>query len=308
MIDNIRHIRAFLTLARVGNFTRAAAEMHMSQSALTVQIRQLESDLGATLFDRGKRRVSLTQVGQDVFGPLERLVIDSEEVVSRTRDIAGLRRGLVSMAILPSIAAGLIPAAVQRFTKLHPGIVVQIRDVVTAKIAEAVKSEEVDFGIGSRSASERELLSFTLFTDRLGTFVSESHPLAKQPFVTLKQLAETSLILPGRDSSVREIVEAAFKRDGLPFTYAYETNYMSTALGLVECGIGAAVLPEMISGAGCPSKIKCLPIRKPELGRKVEVLQRRDRTLSPAAQKMLEIIREIVKTRYGKREKVEPSE
>jgi DNA-binding transcriptional LysR family regulator len=205
------------------------------------------------------------------------------------------------MAVLPSIAAGLIPAAVQRFTKLHPGIVVQIRDVVTAKITEAVKAEEVDFGIGGRSATERELLGATLFTDRMGAFVSESHPLAKHPFVTLKQLSETSLILPRHDSSVREIVEAAFKRENYPFTYAYEANYMSTALGLVEIGAGVAVLPEIATGSECSSKIKCLPIRQPELSRKVEVLQRRDRTLSPAALKMLEIIREIAKSRFGRR-------
>jgi DNA-binding transcriptional LysR family regulator len=76
---------------------------------------------------------------------------------------------------------------------------------------------------------------------------------------------------------------------------------MSTALGLVEIGAGVAVLPEIATGSECSSKIKCLPIRQPELSRKVEVLQRRDRTLSPAALKMLEIIREIAKSRFGRR-------
>lgn len=87
------------------NFTRAAMELHVSQSAFTVQIRQLEDALGVTLFDRSKRRVALTSAARDVLAPLERLIVDAEAIVARTRQLAGLRRGIVSIGVLPSMAA-----------------------------------------------------------------------------------------------------------------------------------------------------------------------------------------------------------
>lgn len=120
MIEDMRHIRAFLAVARIGNFTRAASELHVSQSALTVQIKQLEESLGVSLFDRGKRRVALTDAGRDVLGPLERILVDTESLVSRTRELTSLRRGLVTMAVLPSLAARIAPKAIQKFTRMYP--------------------------------------------------------------------------------------------------------------------------------------------------------------------------------------------
>jgi len=139
MIEDLRHIRAFLAVARIGNFTRAASELHISQSALTVQIRQLEESLGVTLFDRGKRGVGLTNAGKDVLVPLESILIATEAVVGRTRELTSLRRGMVTMAVLPSLASQMIPRAIRKFTQRYPGIVVRIRDIVSEKIIEVVK-------------------------------------------------------------------------------------------------------------------------------------------------------------------------
>jgi DNA-binding transcriptional LysR family regulator len=300
MIDNLRHIRAFLAVTRIANFTRAAQELRISQSALTVQIQQLESDLGVTLFDRGKRRVSLTQAGRDVLLPLERIVIDAEQIVSRTRELSGLRRGLVSMAVLPSIGTRLVPLAVKRFTKLHPGVVVQIRDVVADKIIEAVKRDEVDFGIGKRPRSDRELITSPLLVDNLIAFIPQGHPLSARKSVTFHEIASSPLILTGRDSSVREMVEQALAGASLPSTFAYETNYMTTALGLVEAGLGVAILPETGAGANISAKIKRVPIYSPQLSRNIDIIQKRDKALSPAALRMVSIVRDLVDKKVPK--------
>ena len=92
MIGEVRHIRAFLTVARLCNFTRATNELHVSQSALTVQIKQLEDALGVVLFDRSRRGVSLTQAGKDVLVPLERILIDTEALISRRTAASGTAR------------------------------------------------------------------------------------------------------------------------------------------------------------------------------------------------------------------------
>jgi LysR family transcriptional regulator, carnitine catabolism transcriptional activator len=294
MIEDMRHIRAFLAVARIGNFTRAAADLHVSQSALTVQIRQLEESLGVTLFDRGKRRAVLTNAGKDVLVPLEKILVDMEAVVSRTRQLTTLRRGIVTMAVLPSFAAQIVPRAIQRFKQLHPGVEIRIQDTVAQKIIEAVKQGEVDFGIGSRLRPDKELKAKLLKVDKLCAFVPNSHPLSRRASISLAELLASPVILTGKDSSVREIVEDGLKREKLALTIDYETNYMSTAVGLVQAGLGIAILPEAAAEMDRSGEISCIVIHAPSLSRKIEVLQRRDRALSPSASRMVEILKEVV--------------
>lgn len=290
MISDLRHVRAFLAAARAGNFTRAAAEVHISQSAFTVQIRQLEEALGVRLFDRSKRRVALTAMGRDLLVPLERLLADAAAVAGRTRQLAGLQRGLVSMAALPSVAAGTLPGAILKFTEAHPGIAVQVHDLVSEQLIEAVKREQVDFGIGSRIRPDRELKTIPLFDDRLCAFVPQRHRLAKRNSIPLKELSAYPLILTGKDSSVRALLERVLQRERLPITIAYETHYMSTVIAMVRAGLGIAILPEFANGGERLGKIRAIAIDGPRLSRKIEIIHRRDRSLSPAALKMVELI------------------
>ncbi|MFP5228213.1 MAG: LysR substrate-binding domain-containing protein [Acidobacteriota bacterium] len=292
MIEDLRHVRAFLAAARIGNFTRAALELHISQSAFTVQIRQLEDALGVSLFDRSKRRVALTAAGRELVAPLERIIVDTEGIVARTRELAGLRRGIVTIAALPSVAAGVLPEAIRRFTQLHPGIVVQVQDVVAEKLIEAVRKEEVDFGIGSRVRSDREMKAIPLLVDRMCVFVAPQHMLARRGAVSLKELTQFPLIVTGKDSSVRELLEQAQKRERLSLKIAYETNYMATAIGMARAGLGVAILPESSGRGEGVGEVRCVAISKPFLSRKIEVIQRRDRSLSPAALIMVDVLRQ----------------
>jgi LysR family carnitine catabolism transcriptional activator len=293
MIEDMRHIRAFLAVARIGNFTRAAGELCVSQSALTVQIKQLEESLGVVLFDRGKRRIALTQAGKDVLVPLEKILVDTEALVSRTRELTSLRRGMVTIAVLPSLAAQVAPRVIQRFTKLCPGIEIRIKDIVAERIIEAVKKEEVDFGIGSRLRPDRELKSTLLQVDRLCAFAPKTHLLTRRSSVMLKELVAHPLIVTGKDSSVREILEGALKREKSALTIAYETNYMSTAIGLVKAGLGIAILPEAAADLDKSGEISCILINKPSLSRKIEILEKKDRSLSPSAARLVEIFRQV---------------
>lgn len=293
MIEDMRHIRAFLAVARIGNFTRAASELHVSQSALTVQIRQLEESLGVILFDRGKRRVTLTHAGRDVLAPLDKILVDTEAVLSRTREISSLRRGMVTMAVLPSIAAQVVPRAIQKFAKLYPGVEVRIKDIVAERIVEAVKKEEVDFGIGSRLRPDAELKTIMLQVDRLCAFVPKSHLLARRDSIPLPELITHPLIVTGRDSGLREILDDALSRMNRPLTIAFEVNYMSTALELVKAGLGIAVLPEVVADMDKSGDAASVAITKPVLSRKIEIFQNKDKSLSPSAVQMVEILKRV---------------
>ncbi len=286
MVHELRHIRAFLKIAETRNFTRAASDLHVSQSALTVQVQQLEESLGVRLFDRNKRGVTLTAAGKDVFGPLQRLFNDAQTIVEHARDLSSASTGFVSIAALPTVCAGPLPELVRSFLESHPGIRVQISDVIAERVREAVLKREVDFGIGALHGRDAELRVTPLFQDRLVVFTPPGHPLAEKHTVTLREASAHGLILPGRESSVREAIEALAHRERLLLDIRYETNFMPTALAFVRANLGIAILPESAAGTGA-SDFMLVGFNNRFANRQIELLQRRDATLSPASESLV---------------------
>lgn len=298
MIHELRHIRAFLKIAETRNFTRAANDLHVSQSALTVQVQQLEENLGVRLFDRNKRGVTLTAAGRDVFGPLQRLFNDAQTIVEHARDLSSASTGFVSIAALPTVCAGPLPELVRSFLESHPGIRVQISDVVAERVREAVLKREVDFGIGTLHGRDAELRATPLFQDRLVVFAPPGQLLSEKHAITLREASAYGLILPGRASSVREAVEAIAHRERLLLDIRYETNFMPTALAFVRANLGIAILPETAAGSDS-SDFRVVPLSNRFSNRQIELLQRSDATLSPAAESLVRHL--LHKLRAGKR-------
>jgi LysR family transcriptional regulator, carnitine catabolism transcriptional activator len=286
MIHELRHIRAFLKIAETRNFTRAANDLHVSQSALTVQVQQLEESLGVRLFDRNKRGVTLTAAGKDVFGPLQRLFNDAQTIVEHARDLSSASTGFVSIAALPTVCAGPLPELVRSFIESHPGIRIQISDVIAERVREAVLKREVDFGIGTLHGRDADLRAPPLFQDRLVVFTPPRHPLSEKHTVTLREASAHGLILPGRKSSVREAVEAIAHRERLLLDIRYETNFMPTALAFVRADLGITILPETAAGTDTSDFIM-IPLNNRFSNRQIELLQRRDTALSPASESLV---------------------
>jgi DNA-binding transcriptional LysR family regulator len=286
MIHELRHIRAFLKIAETRNFTRAANDLHISQSALTVQVQQLEESLGVRLFDRNKRGVTLTAAGKDVFGPLQRLFNDAQTIVEHARDLSSASTGFVSIAALPTVCAGPLPEVVRTFLDSYPGIRVQISDVIAERVREAVLKREVDFGIGALHGRDVDLRATPLFQDRLVVFTSPGHPLSEKRTVTLREASAHGLILPGRASSVREAIEAIAHRERLLLDIRYETNFMPTALAFVRANLGIAILPESAAGIDT-SDFMIVGFNNRFANRQIELLQRRDAALSPASESLV---------------------
>jgi len=293
MLQGVRHIKAFVAVARLGSFTKAAAEVNLSQPALTVQIRQLEESLGVRLFDRNKRQVVLTRAGRDLLPALQRVLAELDAVMSVSHDLAGLRRGSVSVATLPSVAAGLLPIAIRRFAADHPNIDVRVSDVVGERIIQLVKAEEVDFGIGSRVGPDRDVDVVDFLCDRMCAFFPADHPLNGRRPLLLEDVVAFPLILTARGTSVRSLVERAVEREGLEISLACEANYMSTAVGMVRAGLGVSVLPESAVDAASCENIVVEPIRTSGLVRKIGFIRKAGRSLSPAAERFAALLREV---------------
>ncbi|WP_062382092.1 LysR family transcriptional regulator [Pseudomonas abietaniphila] len=294
MKNAIQHIRAFLAVADSGSFAKAATELNLSPSALTVQIQQLEQWLGVTLLERSPRHVSLTAAGQNNRGPMEKLLLDLDNIVSGSRDLAGLRRGVVTIAALPSLCSGALPPVLKTFRDQFPGVEIRLRDVVAQRIDALVREGEVDFGVGVRARMSHGLDFQVVMVDRLTVFVPARHPLAIRPSITLSELAGEPIILTGRDSSVRERVEQLFSAEGLTLTPGLEANYMSTVMAMVRQGLGVTLLPESADeGRGDLVQVR---IEHDGVNREIGLITRAGLELSPAAARFVEIMKDAMST------------
>lgn len=293
MIHELRQVRAFLRVAQTRNFTRAAEELHVSQSALTVQIQQLEESLGVLLFQRSKRSVTLTEAGNDVHGPLRRLLEDAESIVLHARDLACARTGTVTVAALPSIAAEMLPAVIASFSATHSGVRVKVLDVVAERVRDLVRTGVADLGIATRFGPSDGLLATPLFSDRLMVFVPVGHELAGREHIGLRDVGRYPLILPSRESSVRENVEELAHREGMMVQPQHEVNFMHTALGLVRRGLGITILPESAAGTQAVGFERIALSRRAGL-RHIDLLQQANRTPAPAVEAFIRVLQQQV--------------
>jgi len=292
---NLRQLQSFVTVARLGSFTRAAHLLHLSQPALTKQVRQLEQTLSVRLFDRNTRTVELTRIGKELAPAIEQLLREIEAIVTSTRGLAEKSRGVIRIAALPSISSTILPRAVARFRDSYPGISVILKDILAQHLVTMVKEEEVDFGIGSLNGTDPEIKFTLLLTDRIVVVFPPGLPLERKKAIELKDLTGLSLILMDKESSVRRLVDRAFEEAGEFPTPAFEAVYMSTAAGMVRAGLGVALLPSSAFDTGELTGLCSRSIKHAPLTREIGVIQKPRRSLSPAAESFLKTLKTVCK-------------
>ena len=288
----LRDLEAFRGVARLGSFTRAARSLNMSQPALTVRIHHLEDALGVRLLDRTTRSVALTEVGREFLPTVERVLGEIDAVAVNVRDLADGRRGLVTIAALPSVAARLLPRAIAVFKERHPGVTVRVRDGVAERVTSLVKNGQADFGIGSPTRRDTDLHVSALMHDPIGVAFRPGHPLERRKHVRLRDLINCPLILMDGDHSVRVLIERAFESLGHPVAPAYEASYVPTALGLAKAGLGVAVIAYSAdAGATHAAGLRSRVIEHPSLVRQISLIESTRRSLSPAARDLVAVVR-----------------
>jgi DNA-binding transcriptional LysR family regulator len=285
---NLRQLQTFVTVARLGSFTRAAQLLHLSQPALTKQLRQLEEILGVRLLDRNTRTVGLTRIGKELAPVIDQLLREIATVVANTKGLAEKSRGVIRVAALPSICSTILPRAITQFKNLYPGVSVILKDVMAQSLIQMVKAEEVDFGIGSLNGVDPEVRFTLLLTDRIVAVFLEEFVWKRNKVIQVSDLVDLPLILMNKESSVRRVVDQAFESIGKVVSPAFEVTYMSTAAGMVKAGAGVALLPSSAFDTGELSGLRSRPIKHPALTREIGVIQKSGRSLSPAAESFLQ--------------------
>ncbi|WP_311220924.1 MULTISPECIES: LysR family transcriptional regulator [unclassified Acidovorax] len=290
-----RQIDAFLALAAQRNFTRAAVQCHLSQPAFSALVRALENDLGLRLFDRSTRHVDLTPEGVNFLESARRIRAEVDAALEGMRDAVTLRRGRVSMALLPSLAAGWLPQVLATYRAAHPGIELDIADALSEPCIERVAAGKADFALAAIRADTPELRAEPFCKDGFHLVCREDHPLAlrvtargKQAALSPGDLATWPFIHLARTSSVRQYLEAAFHPQAMHTLM--EVEQLATVMGMVRAGLGISVVPTLTLFHFNQPGLVTRPLRLAGLTRQIYLVRRRDRGLSPAAQALYALV------------------
>jgi len=279
---NLRHLRSFIAVAELGSFTRAARLLHMSQPALTVQVRKLEEALKIRLLDRDSRSVALTSAGRELLPALEAALRGIDEIVLESHQQGIGKRGVVRIATLPSLAASLLPATISRFRAAQPGVTFVVRDAVASRVVDLVEGEEADLGITGGEGPTGGLEVLARSKDRLCVVFARDHPLATKRRVMLRDIVDLPLVLTDSATSVRAVVESAFFTVGRRPIVACETTYMMTAVAMVSAGLGVTVLPSSAREVAAIPNVLSKPIDGAAFVRQIFLIKKRGRTLPPS--------------------------
>ena len=286
----LRQIKAFLAVADLRGFTRAGQVMNISQSAVSSLIHELEDQIGVALFDRTSRSVSLSAEGEG-FMPVARKALEEfDQVEIFARELRKQRAGHVSIAGAPMVCASVLPAVIAAFSKVAPGIQVDLRDMHMSQVQRLVTARETDLGIGPQWAPEQEILMEHLFSTRIYLMARPDHPLAGRA-VTLKQIKHESLIAAARATLAHlspDIMSSGEVR------IEHEVSQMSTAFALAAAGQGTVLNSAYCMCMGRAFGLVPIPLVKPDVYQNIMVYTGKGRVLSPATLIFLSFLRDFL--------------
>lgn len=280
---SLLQLRAFLAVSRYGSFTRAAEALHRTQPAVTQQIRLLEGALGLKLFDRTTRQLRLTEVGVELVPVLSAMLQQLDDILEDTQDLRYKRTGTVRVGCLPSVASLFLPRRIAEFRRQYPGVSFMLSDGLGDQVVSMVKRGDVDFGITDIPHEASELSTHSLLKETISVLYLEGHPVQAAASVDIDELSRHDLILMSRGSTVRHIIDKAFAAHGRAAVATCEASYNTTAIGMVQAGLGVALLPASGFNLALDARLRAREVDAPGFSRQLGIITLKGKPLSPSA-------------------------
>ena len=290
-----QQLQIFLNVAAAGSFTGAARALGISQPALSRAVMLLEDQIGMRLFDRDSRHVALTPAGAALLPIAERMIeAFTGELGELAQFVAG-HRGRLVIAALPSIAAVLLPDAMRAFAIGSPDVEIVILDGLSGLVVDAVLSGQADLGLTVQPAPDQDLTYTTLLSDEFGLVCRLDDPLAQaEGELPWSIFATRPFVAMAKASSVRAMTDAAFLQAGLSVSPLYECAFLGTTGALVKAGLGITALPRFAMPLTVSGGLYWRSLSEPVIQRRIGIVTRARRTLSPTANQFRELLHAMV--------------
>lgn len=279
----LKQLRAFCDVAQTSSFTQAARRMNLTQSAVSMLVRQLEDDMGLALFDRVKRKVQLTETGRQLLPTAERILGDLREVIEGAAELRALRRGTLRLAVPQMLACSWLPPVLARYRSLYPDVAFKVIDTTADRVVETVRQGEAEIGIGPERPIPEDMQAELLWQQKMQFACAANSPLAKRKRLTWADVADAEWLL------YSDVFSSDLERtvwSGISVQQPRRTTqvrYLPTALSLVGQGMGVTAAPAYAAPFGRLFGATFIDIANPVVLRRFQFYSKKSYELSPAA-------------------------
>jgi len=298
MNPTMRQLEALVLVYRLGSITKAAAELRVTQSAISLLIRQIEENFQLKLFDRTTRALHPTAACREAIPAAERILSSARGLSQHMRDLVEVRTGRIAVAVSAGVASALLPRILVRYRSRYPEVKIDLFDIAPDELLPFVTASHAEFGIGSfENDGTSEARIETLMQSPLSAIGIKDGRFEKRRRLTWDDLAACDLIAMRRGTRIRTQIDEALAQTGQALKPALEVSLITTALALTAEGAGISILPaHMLPKAQFPT-LAAVPLSQPTVNRHVSLLSRADFALSPAAERFAEIARRVLSTK-----------
>lgn len=288
---NFHRLYIFHTVAKLGSFTKAAAELSISQPAVSIQVKELERSMDTTLLSRMRSGVALTDTGEIVFGFTRRIFSLAEEMEYAIQDVTGLQAGRLTIGSSSTPGECILPLVIGKFQERYPRVEVSLAIYNTRVIIERILNRELDLGMAGSAVEMKGLISTHYANDEVTLVASPAHALAQKESVSFEDIADEMYVVREPGSATRRAAEDCFEQRGISIRVSMELGSneavkRATAAGL---GIGAlskfSVAPDVAAGY-----LKVLPVVGWKCERPLTVFYRDDTHISTVQRAFLTIL------------------
>jgi len=285
----LHQLRYFVTVVRDGTFTKAAERLYITQPSLSEQIRKLETELGSPLFQRLGRKLALTSAGESFLPHAEKVMFEVEQARARVQEVNGLRRGRLSIGVLPSAAARLLPKFLAEFRHRHPGVEVVLREENdSSEFEQMVHDGVLDLAIVRLPPRRRSDLEVEFIVrEPMVVVVPPGHRLGDRRSVWLADLANETFVAMKPGHGLRECLQRFCRQAGYEPHVVFEAGHLGSVMGLVLAGMGITLVPRMAAG----TEGRRIRVRDTYAFRDLGVIWRHGQPLAPAARIFLDMMR-----------------
>ena len=282
-------LETFLEVARHASFSRAAEKRFRTQPAISAQIRALEEEVGARLFDRSGGRVSLTAAGKEFQKYVEEALEARKQIVTHLAEMEQVPRGEIVVGANEGTCLHVLPEVFAEFKKQYGGVAVSIKSAESTKILESIIDNSVDFGVVSLPVSDNRLTVVPIHRDELVVIAAPRHPLARLKSVPIAEAAKYPLLLP-KSGHTRDALEETFFERRLKSTISMEldSSELLKRFAAADVGVGfiarSNVLDDVHAGL-----LAAIPLADVTIKRDLALVFRKDKALSRAALAFIDI-------------------
>jgi DNA-binding transcriptional LysR family regulator len=266
-------LKLFVDLAQTGNFTRVASENYVTQAAVTMQIRKLESELGVTLFHRTTRSVTLMEAGQRLLPYAREILQRVDEATLAVRDTKVEISGLVRVAAVHSVGLYELPPFIKRFLKRFPDVNLRIDYRTSDQIYQLLHEGEIDVGLVAYPEEMARVECIPFLKDQLDLICHQDHPFARKRSVTLSELNGQHFVQFGEDTPTRRATNAVLSENGVTVNVRMECDNLEILKQMVEIGFGMALLPHhALTRTDRSAGLRSIPLKDVVIERPIGIL------------------------------------